>query len=115
MDTFHDHKHADAEKFNNEVINAFTQTELTNSSETEVSTNLSFLDPHGFFRNLGNFAHKPAIHLCSLRCDVDDEFSEKSDTLQVNYASSDYISAYSVTLRRKDPSARMSKFNNNSI
>ena len=35
---------------------------------------------------------------------------QKSDTLQVNYASSDNLSSYSAIFPRKDPSAMMSKF-----
>ena len=89
LDTFHEQENTDAEKFKNEVINVFTQKEFDSYSKSEISTNHTFLAPHGYFSNLENFAHKAAAHYSLLKFDIDDEFSAKIDTLRVNHASSE--------------------------
>ena len=47
LDTFHEHKNTDTEKFKNEVVNVITETEFDFSCETEISTNLTLLAPYG--------------------------------------------------------------------
>ena len=47
--------------------------------------------------------------------DNDDEFSAKKDTVQINYASSDYLPSYSATIPQKDPSAMMPIFIHESV
>ena len=101
LDTFHDHKNTETEKFKKEVINVFNQTASDNPSETETSTNHTFLAPQDYSSSAEHFAHKPPTQDSSLKSDVDDEFSLKNDTLQVNYAPSDYLSSHSETISRK--------------
>ena len=103
LDTLHEQNVA--ENFKNEVINVFFQREIDNSSQTEILRNHTFLAPYGYFNSPEKFAFELANHYSSLKIDVDDEFSAKIDTLQVIYRSSDYLSAYSATIARKDPSA----------
>ena len=105
----HEQKITDAENISTEVINVFSQTEFDNPSENEVSPERIFLAPRGNFINPGNVSHEPATSYSSLNFAAVDEFSSKNDTLQVNYASSDYLSSYSATLPRQDPSAIMTK------
>ena len=57
-----------------------------------------------------NFSDESVTHHSSRKIDVYDEFSEKDDTLQANYASYEYLSPYSATFSREDFSAIMCKF-----
>ena len=97
-------------KRQNEINNVFSQTELDISFDSEISAKLTFPAPHRYISNPANFAQKPATQCFSLRFDVDDEFSAKCDTFQVNYAFSDYHSSYSATTPRKEFSAMMPNF-----
>ena len=99
LDTFHEHKISDAEKIKNGVVNVFTQTYFF--SEAEISTNHTFLVPHGYFSDPKNFAQKLATHYSSPKFDVDYELSAKKDTSLDNYAFSDYLSSKSATILRK--------------
>ena len=96
--------------FMNEVINVFTQTELDKSSGTEVSPNDIILAPQWYFSNCENFALKPATYYDSLKFDADDEFTAKTESMQVKYACCDYLFSYSSTLPRRNPPALMDHF-----
>ena len=108
---FDEQNNTDAEKFKKEVIIVFTQSEFHVTSGTENFPNHNYLSPPGYFDYAEILAHEPSRHYSSLKFDNDDEFSAENETLQVNYASSDYFSSYSATLQRKDPSALMPKLN----
>ena len=44
-----------------------------------------------------------------MKFDAGDEFSARNDTLQVNYASSEYLSSSAAQLPRQNPSEMMNK------
>ena len=108
LDTFQEQK-IEAQKFKNGVMKIFTQTECDISSETEFSTNHTSLAFDVYFSNPEDFVYKSATHCSSLNLLDDDAFPAKNERLQVNYASSEYLSSYSATVPRKDSSAMIPK------
>ena len=115
LDTIHGEYKIDAEKFKKKVIIVFTQIDFNNSSENGVFSNRNFLTYHAYFSNPEKFEHKTATFYSLLELDVDDEFSAQNETLQINYASSDYPTSWSATLPRTDAPAMLKKFNHDPI
>ena len=115
LHAFQGHNNSDAEKFKNDFIKNFTQTEFEKSLETKISANHILLAPHGFFSTPENLTHKPASQCSSSKFDVDDELSAKTETMHVNFTSPDYLSCYSATNPRENPSEKMPKRTHASI
>ena len=64
LDTFYDQNSTDAEKWENEMIIVFTQTDLDESSETLVSPKSNLLASRGCFSNSEVFPEQTRNSLC---------------------------------------------------
>ena len=105
LNTFSNLNNNDAERLKRRSENVLTQTEFDTSSEPEVSPK------HGYSKNPENLSSQPATHYSHLKFDADGEFSSvQKDTLHFNYAQSAYISFYTGTRPRQDPSVILTNF-----
>ena len=105
LKTFKDQINADAEgeEMNKKWLNFFTETEIDTSSETEISPKLRY------FSNPKIFLNQPATQFSTLKTDADEISCVQKDTFEVNYARSDYLSTYTASLPRQNPSTKAAK------